>query len=440
VDRFRSLSADRRFAVGLVAIGLVAFAFRLTLLATIARRDPTGVGDPLFYHLQANFLVDGHGFSDPFLWRDTGRYEPVAIHPPLFSMWLAISSVFGFRGFLAHKVMSCLAGALAVVAIGLVGRETAGRRVGLVAAAIATVYPPLWSIDGQLWPEGLFTAMVAFTVWAAIRLWKAPGWRWAVATGAFLGLAALTRGEGIIVAVALVTPLLLLRKAPWRTNLRDLAVTGVVCGLVIAPWTVRNVVQFEHFVPISTNSDELLVYANNPYAYGQVEGGRFLGFWYYPWQDELRQRLYDGQEPPGDASERAKVWGEHGREYAREHLDRVPVVLAARVGRAWNLYAPFQNAAFDKIDGKSERVSVAGVWAWWACLAASVPALVLLRRRGMTIVPFVGLAATVTISALYAYGGNRFRTPLDLAVIVLAAVTVDALLRRWRRPTEVAVS
>ena len=438
----RSWSAERRFTLVLLAITLVALVFRLALLTSIAERDPTG-GDPLFYHLQANFLVDGHGFSDPFLWKDTGRYEPVAIHPPLFTLWLAIPSAFGFTGFLAHKAMSCLAGAFAVAAIGLFGREVAGRRAGLIAAGLATIYPPLWSIDGQLWPEGLFTALVALTAWSAMRAWRRPGLAWATTTGIFVGLAALARGEGVILAATVVAPLLAFRgptangllanlRANFKENVRDLTVAGAACVMVMAPWAIRNAMRFEHFVPISTNSDEVLVYANNPFAYGTVENGRFLGFWFYPWQDELRA-LHG--EPEGDASEKARYWGEQGRSYAREHADRLPVVIAARVGRAWNLYSPFQNAAFDKIDGKSQRVSIAGVWAWWAVLAASIPAIVALRRRGVTLMAFVGLAATVTISAVYAYGGNRFRTPLDCAALVLAAVTIDYVMRAWRNDT-----
>lgn len=438
MTRHRLSKSDRRFVLGMAVVSLVALLLRLSLLTSIAERDPGSPSDPDFYHRQANMLVEGHGFPDPYLYDDTGRYEPVAIHPPLFTMWLAIPSAVGLEGMLAHKVMSVLAGVLAVVAIGMLAREVAGRRVGLLAAALAAVYPPLWSIDGQLWPEGLFAALVAATAWAGVKAWRKPGPRWSLITGALLGFAALTRGEGIIMAVALVAPLLLLRRDPsgerhHRSNLRDLAFAGLACAVVVAPWTVRNMVQFEEFVPISTNSDELLVYANNPFAYGQVDGGRFLGFWYYPWQQTLRDRYHGGQEPPGDASQRAKVWGEHGRSYASDNVDRLPLVVAARLGRAWNLYAPFQNAEFDKIDGKSERVSIAGLYAWWAALALSIPALVILRRRGVTIIPFIGLAATVSISAVYAYGGNRFRTPLDLAVVVLAAVTISAAHQGWSR-------
>jgi hypothetical protein len=386
--------------------------------------------------------VEGHGFSDPFLWLETGRYEPVAIHPPLFTMWLALSSALGFKGFLAHKVMSCIAGALAVFAIGVLGREKradaawSGARVGLVAAGLAAIYPPLWSIDGQLWPEGLFTLTVALTavVLRCERLAHADDRRGRRPLACSLGLSALTRGEAIIMAAVLVAPMLVVILRDRQLDRRNVGHL-LAAGRLRVRWFWRRGRCAMHdpasrsSCPLSTNSDEVLVYANNPYAYGTEDGGRFLGFWFYPWQDQLREQF--GGEPPGDASQRAKFWGDQGRTYARDHADRLPVVLAARLGRAWNLYAPFQNAAFDKIDGKSERVSVAGVWAWWTALALSVPGLVLLRRRGATVLPFVGLAATVTISSLYAYGGNRFRTPLDVAVLVLAAVALEAALRRW---------
>lgn len=416
----------RRFALRIGAISLVALAFRLTLLASIAKHNPTG-GDPFYYHEQANMLVEGHGFSDPFGFRDTGRYNPVAIHPPVFTLWLALASAVGLKSFLAHKVMSCLAGALAVAAIGIFGKEVAGHRAGLLAAALATFYPPLWSIDGQLWPEGLFTAVVALACWSALKAWRSPGWRWAALTGALVGLAALTRGEAIALTVLLIVPVLLLRRdRPLRSNLVDLAFAALACVAVLAPWTIRNAVTFNHVVALSTNSDEVVVYANNPYAYGTADDGRFLGFWFYPWQDELRRQH---GEPPGDASDKAQYWRQQGLAYAKAHKSRLPVVIAARVGRAWNVYAPFQNASFDQIDGKSRAVSVAGVWAWWAMLACSLPGLIVLRRRKVTIIPFVALAGTVTLSAIYAYGGNRFRTPLDLAVLVLAGVAIDAILR-----------
>lgn len=424
-----------RFTLGLAVVTLVALAFRLYLLTNIARRNPDG-GDPFFYHAQANFLVEGKGFSDPFTYRESGRLVPVAIHPPLFTLWLAIPSLLGLKGYLAHKVMSCLAGALAVAMVGVLGREAGGagtqrgRRVGWIAAVIAAAYPPLWVVDGQLWPEGFFTGLIALACWCGLRAWREPGWRWAAATGGAVALAALTRGEAIALAPLLVVPILMLRRSePLRSNLADLVVAGGTCLLLLLPWTIRNATTFEHPVLLSTNSDEVLVYANNPWAYGTEASGTFLGFWYYPWQDQLRA---EHGEPPGDATEKARYWRERGIEYAKANKSRLPLVVAARIGRQWNLYAPFQNARFDQIDGKNLRVSQAGVWAWWSVLALSVPGVILLRRRRVTLIPFVALAATVTLASIYAYGADRFRTPLDLAAIVLAAVALGAVVERLR--------
>ena len=419
----------RAFGLGLTVIVVVAFGLRLLLLGSIASADPTG-GDPYYYHAQANLVVDGHGFTDPFRLRETlaenpprAVYEPVAIHPPLFTLWLAIPSAVGLRSYLAHKVMSCLAGALAVGAIGLFASSVAGRRAGLIAAVIASVYPPLWSIDGQLWPEGLFTALVAASCWLAVRARERSDWRWAAGAGLAVGLATSTRGEAIALTPLLLVPMVGWRPGPWRRRCAEVAVAGLACLAVLAPWAIRNLRTFEHPVWISTNSDEVFVYANNPYAYGTEDGGRFLGFWFYPWQDQLRAEF---GEAPGDASEKARYWREMGVQYAKEHKGRWPVVAAARLGRAWNLYAPFQNAAFDKIDGKSETVSRIGVWTWWAVLIGSVPGVVVLRRRRVTLIPFAALALTVSATAIYAYGANRFRTPLEVAAIVLTAVAVDA--------------
>jgi 4-amino-4-deoxy-L-arabinose transferase-like glycosyltransferase len=420
----------RRFGFGLALISLAALGLRLYMLTTIARRNPDG-GDPFYYHAQANFLVEGKGFSDPFTWRESHRLVASAIHPPLFTLWLAIPSALGLKGFFAHKVMSCLAGVLAVALIGVFAREVGGRRVGLIAAAIAAVYPPLWVIDGQLWPEGLFTAMLALSCWCGVKAWRNAGVGWPIGLGVSVALAALTRGEAIALAPLLIVPVLVWRPSlRWVMRWRDVAIAGAACLVVLAPWLIRNATTFERPVTISTNSDEVFVYANNPYAYGTKSDDAFLGFWFYPWQDELRAR---SGEPSGDASQKAHYWRVQGLDYARSHTSRLPVVLAARLGRQWNVYRPFQNARFDQIDGKNLRVSQSGVFAWWAVLALSVPGVVLLRRRRVTIIPFAALAATTSLTALYAYGADRFRTPIDMAAIVLAAVALGAAWDHWVR-------
>ena len=116
------------------------------VLATITRlgqalRLPAQVlgGDPSFYHGQANLLAAGHGFADPSVWLFRHRAVATAFHPPLWPMVLSISSFLGGTSVTTHKVVASLVGAGAAVAIGLLGRELAGPRVGLLAATIAAV-------------------------------------------------------------------------------------------------------------------------------------------------------------------------------------------------------------------------------------------------------------------------------------------------------------
>jgi hypothetical protein len=59
-----------------------------------------------------------------------------------------------------------------------------------------------------------------------------------------------------------------------------------------------------------------------------------------------------------------------------------------------------------------------------------------LRRRKVLIWPLVSLGLMVLVTTVYAYGAIRFRTPLELALLIGAGVAVDHLWRRWRAPAE----
>ena len=349
---------------------------------------------------------------------------PTAIHPPLYSVWLAISNVVGADSWFAHKVMSCIAGTLTVLFIGLIAREVAGRRAGLIAAGLAAAYPNLWVIDGIGMPEGLFCLTISFSIWAAYRWWRTPTLPWALSLGGGVGLATLTRSEAIFLVPAMLVPLALLnRSIEVRRRLVHLGVAAGLAVLLLVPWTVRNVLTFHDPVLMSTNGTEVLVYANCYDAYH----GTFLGFWVFGCQKAI---IDANGIPPGDESQRASYWKQVGLDYARDHAGRLPVVVAARIGRLWDVYRPFQNTELSKIEGRPRWVSNLGLWYYWALLPFAAGGIVGLRRRKVIVLPLVIQAAGATLTAAYAYGVVRFRAPAEVALVVLAAVAVDALLRR----------
>ncbi|HEX7134250.1 MAG TPA: glycosyltransferase family 39 protein [Iamia sp.] len=412
------------FTARLAIVTSGALAWRLLTLVSINRTIPTG-GDPFFYHHQANMLADRVGYSEPFRYIQQGGIEmPSAIHPPLMSTWLALASFGGARTYLAHKTMAALLGVLVVVAAGLIARKLAGDRAGIVAAVLVAVYPNVWVIDGILWPEGIYTAFVGFAVLAAYRWWERPDLPRAALLGLAIALAALTRGEALFLYPLLVAPLVLWRRGlAWWPKVRTIAVVGLVGVVLFAPWTIRNQRAFDTFIILSTNSDEVLYYANCPDSYG----GPLIGYWSFNCQ--VRERAATG-EPEGNEAEKARYWRDKGEAYARAHKGDIPEVVAARVLRGVDLFRPGQNVRIQQIEGRPEHATRVGQWVWWTIAPLGIAGLVLLRRRGVLIWPLVSLGLMVLVTTVYAYGTTRFRTPLELALLIAAAVAIVHLTTR----------
>jgi 4-amino-4-deoxy-L-arabinose transferase-like glycosyltransferase len=107
--------------------------------------------------------------------------------------------------------------------------------VGLIAAAIAAIYPMLITADGALMSESLYGLLIALCLLAGYRLLDAPNGGRAIALGALLGLAALARGEALLSVPLILWPIL---RRPRGGRVALMACCTTV--LVIAPWTVRN--------------------------------------------------------------------------------------------------------------------------------------------------------------------------------------------------------
>ena len=302
-----------RSRLALPAVVAMGFFVRVITLLTVAPERTDG-GDPLFYHTTANVLARGRGFPEPLNWIAYEIHRPSAFHGPLYPVMLSISSRFGGTSYFDHKMMSIMIGTAVVLAVGVLGKRLGGPAVGLAAAVFAAVYPNLWLIDSLLYPEGLMALLVTVTMILAYRWRDRPRLATAALFGAAIALTALARGEGILLLPLLALPWMLLTRSLARAvRIRHLLVTVVACAAVLAPWMIRNATTFEKFVPLSTNGNEVMVYANCATAYN----GAFVGYWDYQCQQKVREAQGD---PPGDESQTALYWRSLGVNYARDHL------------------------------------------------------------------------------------------------------------------------
>lgn len=380
--------------LAVIAAGGLAVRLIYTLALTPHLR---GLGDASYYHGLAQALGDGRGFIDPAFG------SPTALHPPLFPLVLAIPSALGLDSYNAHRVVVCLIGTGTIVGVGLLARHVAGDRAGLLAAALAALSPVLVSADSAVMSETLLGLLVVLCALCAYRLRERPTAARAALLGALIGLAALTRGEALLLVLLLL---------PWQQP-KSAALVVLACAVVLAPWTIRNLSDFNKPVLLSTNEGGLIAGANCPSTYR----GRDIGSW-----DIRCVRTRIGS----DESEAAAQARKAGLDYAGDHLGRLPLVVLARLGRTFELLQPVRQA--EQAEGRAEGLELAGAVVWFLVLPLGAYGLVLLRRRGVPLVPLLAPFVLALAATVVGYGVPRFRHPADVGLVVLAGVALDALI------------
>ncbi len=158
------------------------------------------------------------------------------------------------------RIVELLLGIAAILVVFLLGKRIACRPAGLIAAFGVAVYPPFIHSTGVLAsePPAIFTlpaAILAF-LWAADQ--RRP-WAWLV-PGFLFGLSAMIRPEYLLVGVAFVAFAGIRAgiERGWKPGLAGAALLFIGFMLPIAPWTARNAIELDRFVPISTGGGKAL--------------------------------------------------------------------------------------------------------------------------------------------------------------------------------------
>lgn len=420
-----------RFITWLLAIAIGGLAIRVAYILIFRTEQlPLPFYDSLIYHLGANDLAQGHGFVDAFSRSQT------AAHPPLYLMWLGIAS-FVAPGHAAtptqHMLWSALLGTGTIIVCGLTGREIVSRRVGLIAAAFAALYPNLWVNDGTLMSESMAMLCTAGVVYCAYRFIHRPSlWR-ALWLGLLCGLATLARSE-LILTVPLVLGVLVLttRSVPSSRRFQWVIGAGLVSLLVVGPWVGYNLSRFDKPVYLSSQLGGTLVTANCDSTYS----GKYLGFKDYPCQAVARAKA--ARTVPGwnklslddQDAELSKI----GKRYIKDHLSKLPVVVLARWGRILGVFRPLQEVTAEHRDFELERwAGLLLVVSFWIGAVLAIVGAVGLRRTRERLWPLLAVPVIVLFSVAITFGQTRYRAPAEISVVLLGAIGVEMLWRWYKR-------
>jgi hypothetical protein len=212
--------------------------------------------------------------------------------------------------------------------------------------------------------------------------------------------------------------------AAWRGGTPGRLVAlrfGLAClgaAVAIAPWAARNWARFDQPVIGSNNSGSVIAGANCDQTYSGREIGR--------WEFDCVGLPKSPNEAEAASRQRAK-----GIEYARDHADRVPLVMAVRVLRSWDLYQPWRTAGDN--EGRNPTMARIGIVVYWLLLPLAIYGAVILRRRHEPLRLLLAPVLLVTIVSALGWGLTRFRHPAEITIVVLAAVGGTYLLKRDHR-------
>jgi len=303
----------------------------------------------------------------------------------------------------------------------------------LVGALVVAVYPALLEYQGMLMSEPLAATLLSGGVLAVLWAWDGGWVRWLLPGGLF-GALAMVRPEYLGVA-ALVAAVVFAREArgDWKHSLLRAAVFLAAALVVIAPWTVRNAVALDRFVPISTGGGQVLyagtylpsdgdpekvgakVVAENPQLFAPQDAQRLR-------LEQILARLAHSRYP---GMETDQALSKMGKEQLWDDISKEPLeyagFVATKIGRIWS-HGPrdvMREPVWEVLHWLLVALGLLGlaVLAWqrrWEALlfgtiflaiTAISALLVASPRRILVLVPLIAALTAVAIQRVASFGG-----------------------------------
>lgn len=419
-DYTRLVTRERRTLFSLFVGALV---LRLAWVLAVSR-DGFPYADPLMYHVAAENLLAGNGYS--------GIMGIPMVHwPPGYSIVLAgVYWVVGPHP-LGGEMLNAVIGALTVPLLYLAVRRAFTPRVALIAACMLCVMPGpiLWT--DLLVTETIYTCLFVGFVALAVRV--RPTWRAAIGFGVYIGLSSLLRGEALVWVLVLLV--LWGRALGWRRMVGRAAAVMAAIAVMLTPWTIRNERVFNAFIPLALNSGDTLWAGHNPAATGAQN---------YPSKELLLSIAGDTPEP-----QRTVVIAKGMQREAIRFMLHHPLTEAKLVPLKLVALVRGDSYAFEWLNlpphptlgpTGTRSIGVIADTAWFTLLALCLIGVVGLGRRVWRQPMMVAIATSfVTALVLYGflyYGNYRYRLPYEPFMMVVAALVIDRVWGALREPAE----
>lgn len=377
------------------------------------------VADEKAYFRRAHRLLESGEFSNDGAW------------PPVQEVLLSLQSAVTDGEHATLRLWGALVGSLLIPLVFLVGRRIGGESTGLVAALVVAVNPELVGYSNLLWSESNYVVIMTCALVAGLYAIDRPAQLGHVAFGVALGVAALTREVGLVLALFAGAALLLVHG--WKAGIARAAVVGLCAFAMVLPWTMFLNASNDgekQFAPVARTSYlNLYIGAGVPQRH-RKRVGRSPQKHYQSLGSTARER--EAAVRPFLAESLSEqfpqvLWEKPLRELSKVFAPTSFVVRRIYYPRfdkagAWAYLVPDENdGTKDDDGGRGRTLSEAEAWIASRTLVYLGGALMLLGAIGLALAAsrkrpqvwlLLAFVAGHLVPTLLAFGATRFRVPL----------------------------
>ena len=404
----------------LTAILLLGIILRVLVMAVIgSARVPWELE---FEEIADNLVSHGQYY---YSFYHLGSPRPTSFIPPLYPFLLAFGRyLWQANGDWVVKSLQVVLSCSVIFSLYGLAREIGGSaRQGTLVALLWAVYPPAASYVADLSTVTLESFFIVPAIWLVVRAGMRQSYSSALAAGALISLAALTRSTWLV-----LLPLSLAWLAWYHRHARAVMAKTVIglglAGLVVlSPWITYNFRTHGTLLLTSTNGGINFWIGNNPKATGE-----------YVFPTEMDQALVTSvanwPEVPRDQFFYAK-----GIEFIRNSPGEF-LNLAAHKLIYFFLFRPnigsnYRAAQISLLD----VASILFVVSWLFLLPFALIGLAHVGGHWQEHMLFVLIfLSNAGVSMLY-FSGTRFRTPIDGLAMIWAVMGFTTLSEKmgWRK-------
>ncbi|HUU85939.1 MAG TPA: glycosyltransferase family 39 protein [Phycisphaerae bacterium] len=385
-------------------------------------------------------------------WNHFGFYSDAVYYlwPPAYPFVVAVAlDWFGAGGVFALKLFQVLVSGLLGAVIMLTALRLFNRRAAVIAGAVWACYLPLIGFTHYLWPETIFLAVFAASVYLFLIWWQEAEdadthpFR-LLGAGVLFGVGLLIKEVALYLCPVLCVLVILRRTRLSLQNRLSSAVLFVLSvAVVVAPWTLRNHEVYGRFVPVGATLGKNVYMGLNAYYYNLDYPSR-----HRPQLAEANdslQKLLVGDPPPAwlpdnkpNIIDRLTRSTQQGLEFARQHPG---YTARSRVKRVADWVAPtsfflrhyglgrYQGVLAEP--GLRRPLFIAAVFLPVLVLIGAIPGLLLALRDPTGRMLLITIVVYVAVAAAPLMGMSRYRLMIDPFLIVAASGFAAGFGRPW---------